>query len=183
MQGKTVVLGVCGGIAAYKAAEICSTLKKSGIDIHVIMTKSATQFIAPLTFQALSRNPVITDIFHEPDPSVVGHIHLADAADVLLVAPATADMIGKVANGIADDMLTTPIMATTAAVIFAPAMNVHMYENPIVQDQINYLKTKGYMFFEPGEGPLACGYTGKGRLPEPDDIVEALLPMLYKSQD
>ncbi|UOF89197.1 bifunctional phosphopantothenoylcysteine decarboxylase/phosphopantothenate--cysteine ligase CoaBC [Fodinisporobacter ferrooxydans] len=183
MQGKTVVLGVCGGIAAYKAAEICSSLMKKGADVHVIMTKAATQFITPLTFQALSHHAVITDMFHEPDPSAIAHIRLADAADVFLVAPATADVIGKVANGIGDDMLTTTLMATTAQVVFSPAMNVHMYANPIVQDQIQYLKSKGYLFLEPGEGPLACGYTGRGRLPEPREIVSYVQELLQKRRD
>jgi phosphopantothenoylcysteine decarboxylase/phosphopantothenate--cysteine ligase len=183
MKGKTIVVGVCGGIAAYKAAEICSTLVKKGADVHVIMTKSATQFIQPLTFQALTHHPVVTDLFQEPDPNSIAHIRLADAADLFLIAPATADVIGKIANGIADDMLTTTVMATTAQVVLAPAMNVHMYANPIVQDQIAYLKAKGYRFLEPAEGPLACGYTGRGRLPEPSDIVRKVEAFFAQKQD
>lgn len=170
-QGKTIVLGVSGGIAAFKAASLASALSKKGADVHVIMTESARQFITPLTFQSLTKHPVVTDIFTEPDPSELAHIALADKADLIVIAPTTANVIGKVAHGIADDMLTTTIMASKAPVLFALAMNVNMYDNPIVQDNIEYLRGKGYLFAEPAEGLLACGWTGKGRLMEPEDLV------------
>lgn len=171
LQGKRIVLGVSGGIAAFKAASVASALSKKGADVHVIMTESAQKFITPLTFQSLTKHPVLTDIFTEPDPSELAHIALADRADLIVVAPTTANLVGKVAHGIADDMLTTTIMATKAPVLFALAMNVNMFENPIVQDNIEYLQRKGYRFAEPQEGLLACGWTGKGRLMEPEDLV------------
>jgi phosphopantothenoylcysteine decarboxylase/phosphopantothenate--cysteine ligase len=174
LQGKTIVLGVAGGIAAFKAASVASSLTKQGADVHVIMTESAQKFITPLTFQSLTKHPVLTDVFTEPNPAELAHIALADRADLIVVAPTTANVIGKVANGIADDMLTTTIMATKAPVLFALAMNVNMYENPIVQDNVRYLKEKGYLFAEPQEGYLACGWTGKGRLMEPEDLVAFL---------
>jgi phosphopantothenoylcysteine decarboxylase / phosphopantothenate---cysteine ligase len=171
LKGKTIVLGVAGGIAAFKAASLASALTKAGASVHVIMTASAQKFITPLTFQSLTKHPVLTDTFTEPDPSELAHIALADKADLIVVAPTTANVIGKVAGGIADDMLTTTIMATLAPVLFAVAMNVNMYNNPIVQDNILYLQGQGYHFAEPAEGYLACGWTGKGRLMEPEDIV------------
>ncbi|ASS75726.1 bifunctional phosphopantothenoylcysteine decarboxylase/phosphopantothenate--cysteine ligase CoaBC [Tumebacillus algifaecis] len=170
LKGKTIVLGVAGGIAAFKAASLASALTKAGADVHVIMTESAQKFITPLTFQSLTKKPVYLDTFTEPDPSELAHIALADKADLIVVAPTTANVIGKVASGIADDMLTTTIMASTAPVLFALAMNVNMYHNPIVQDNIQYLQEKGYLFAEPNEGYLACGWTGKGRLMEPEEI-------------
>jgi phosphopantothenoylcysteine decarboxylase/phosphopantothenate--cysteine ligase len=170
LQGKTIVLGVAGGIAAFKAASLASALNKAGADVRVIMTESAQKFITPLTFQSLTKNPVLTDLFTEPDPSELAHIALADKADLIVVAPTTANLIGKVAHGIADDLLTTTILATKAPVLFALAMNVNMFNNPIVQDNIAYLQSKGYLFAEPAEGYLACGWTGKGRLMEPEDI-------------
>lgn len=170
-HNKFVVVGVTGGIAAYKAAELVSTLTREGAEVQVIMTASAQQFITPLTLQTLSKNPVIVDMFAEPKAWEVQHVALADKADLFLVVPATANLIGKVANGIADDMLTTTIMATRAPVVFAPAMNVHMYANPIVQ--MNIHKLRGfYHFVEPGSGRLACGYEGKGRLAELSEILE-----------
>jgi phosphopantothenoylcysteine decarboxylase/phosphopantothenate--cysteine ligase len=170
IKGKTIVLGVAGGIAAFKAASLASALTKAGANVHVIMTESAQKFITPLTFQSLTKKPVHIDTFTEPDPSELAHISLADKADLIVVAPTTANVIGKVANGIADDMLTTTIMASTAPVLFALAMNVNMYNNPIVQENIKYLREKGYLFAEPAEGYLACGWTGKGRLMEPEEI-------------
>ncbi|WP_248926451.1 bifunctional phosphopantothenoylcysteine decarboxylase/phosphopantothenate--cysteine ligase CoaBC [Paenibacillus hamazuiensis] len=170
LQGKTVLLGVCGGIAAYKAAALCSKLAQAGAQVRVIMTKSATEFIAPLTFQTLSRHDVMIDTFDEKDASVVSHIHLADSADVAVVAPATANMIGKMALGLADDMLSTTLLATTAPVFVAPAMNVHMYAHPAVQQNMRTLAERGVRFIEPGTGQLACGYVGKGRLAEPEEI-------------
>lgn len=174
LKGKTIVLGVCGGIAAYKAAALTSKLTQAGAVVRVIMTESAVQFVAPLTFQVLSRHHVFVDTFDEKDPSVVSHINLADSADLVLVAPATANMIGKIALGLGDDMLSTTLLATTAPIWIAPAMNVHMYENPAVQMNMQTLLSRGVRFIEPGEGQLACGYVGKGRLAEPEEIVAAV---------
>ncbi|GGH43912.1 putative coenzyme A biosynthesis bifunctional protein CoaBC [Paenibacillus silvae] len=174
LNGKRIVLGVTGGIAAYKAAALCSKLVQKGADVHVIMTASATQFISELTLQTLTRNPVYTDTFDEREPAVVSHIHLADLADLLLVAPATANVIAKMAHGMADDMLTTTLLATTAPVMIAPAMNVHMYDHPAVKQNMNLLVERGALMIEPGEGLLACGYVGKGRLEEPETIVDVV---------
>ncbi|WP_019003648.1 bifunctional phosphopantothenoylcysteine decarboxylase/phosphopantothenate--cysteine ligase CoaBC [Cohnella laeviribosi] len=178
LSEKTIVLGVTGGIAAYKAAALCSRLVGLGASVRVIMTEGATRFITPLTLQTLSRHPVATDTFDERDPSKVQHIDWADAADLVVVAPATANIIGKMANGIADDMLSTTLLATTAPVLVAPAMNVHMLEHPAVVHNMETLARRGVRFVEPGTGQLACGYVGKGRLAEPDDIAEAVLRML-----
>ncbi|MDK8180840.1 bifunctional phosphopantothenoylcysteine decarboxylase/phosphopantothenate--cysteine ligase CoaBC [Paenibacillus sp. UMB4589-SE434] len=172
LHGKTIVLGITGGIAAYKAAALCSKLTQAGAAVHVIMTKSATQFISELTLQTLSRQPVYTDTFDERDPSVVSHINLADSADLFLIAPATANIIAKMTYGLADDMLSTSLLATTAPIMVAPAMNVHMYAHPAVQQNLNTLRERGVFMVEPGEGLLACGYVGKGRLAEPEYIVE-----------
>lgn len=173
LNGKTILLGVTGGIAAYKAAMICSKLVQRGADVHVIMTESATRFITPLTLQTLSRNAVHLDTFDERDPSVVTHINLADRADLIIVAPATANTIAKMAHGFADDMLTTTLLAATAPIIVAPAMNVHMYEHPSVQSNMNLLGSRGVRFLDPGTGQLACGYVAKGRLAEPEEIIQA----------
>ncbi|MGK5507475.1 bifunctional phosphopantothenoylcysteine decarboxylase/phosphopantothenate--cysteine ligase CoaBC [Brevibacillus formosus] len=174
LAGKRIVLGVSGGIAAYKAAALTSKLTQAGALVHVILTESALQFIQPLTFQALSHLPVYTDTFTEPDPHVISHIELADRADLVLIAPATANVIGKMANGIADDMLTTTVLATKAPVMVAPAMNVNMYNHPAVIANMDKLTAYGYRFVEPGVGLLACGWIGKGRLAEPEEIVEAV---------
>ncbi|MET1177964.1 bifunctional phosphopantothenoylcysteine decarboxylase/phosphopantothenate--cysteine ligase CoaBC [Peribacillus simplex] len=171
---KKVLLCVTGGIAVYKAAALTSKLTQEGAHVKVIMSESARKFVTPLTFQALSRNDVYTDTFDEKDSSVIAHINLADWADIILLAPATANVIGKVANGIADDMITTTLLATEAPVWVAPAMNVHMYAHPAVQKNMETLRSFGYQFIEPGEGYLACGYVGKGRLEEPETIVEHL---------
>lgn len=171
---KKVLLCVTGGIAVYKAAALTSKLTQEGALVKVIMSESARKFVTPLTFQALSRNDVYTDTFDEKDSSVIAHIDLADWADIILLAPATANVIGKVANGIADDMITTTLLATEAPVWVAPAMNVHMYAHPAVQKNMETLRSFGYQFIEPGEGYLACGYVGKGRLEEPETIVEHL---------
>ncbi|MGZ9816522.1 bifunctional phosphopantothenoylcysteine decarboxylase/phosphopantothenate--cysteine ligase CoaBC [Peribacillus simplex] len=171
---KKVLLCVTGGIAVYKAAALTSKLTQEGAHVKVIMSESARKFVTPLTFQALSRNDVYTDTFDEKDSSVIAHIDLADWADIILLAPATANVIGKVANGIADDMITTTLLATEAPVWVAPAMNVHMYAHPAVQNNMETLRSFGYQFIEPGEGYLACGYVGKGRLEEPETIVEHL---------
>ena len=183
LNQKTVVIGISGGIAVYKVLDVISKLKKLGANIHVIMTKSATEFVTPLSFQSLSQNYVVCDMFEEPKTWDVEHISLAKKADVFLVAPATANVIGKIANGIADDMLTTTIMATKAKVLIAPAMNTNMYENPIVQKNISILKELGYKFVEPESGRLACGDVGKGKLSTPDNIVNNIIDLLTQKQD
>ena len=175
---KCVCIGVSGGIAVYKALDVVSALRKKDIDVRVIMTESATKFVTPLPFQSLSQNMVVTDMFAEPKAYEIQHISLAKRADVFLVAPATTNIIGKVANGIADDMLSTTIMATRAKVIFAPAMNTKMYENPIVQENINKLKKLGYEFIEPVSGVLACGDEGKGKLADVNTIIDSVLNAL-----
>lgn len=180
---KSIVVGITGGIAAYKVPDLVSKLVKGGADVNVIMTEAATQFISPLTLQTISRNPVVSRMFDMPGEWEVRHVSLADRADLLVVIPATANIIGKVCSGIADDMLSTTIMASRAPVLFAPAMNVHMYENPIVQANIAQLKSYGYHFLEPASGYLACGYEGKGRLPETDQIVVAIEHFLVGEKD
>lgn len=177
---RTVVLGVTGGIACYKAAELVRLLVREGFSVQVVMTRDAMEFVTPLTFQALSGYPVATETFSLTQESEIGHIRLADEADLFVIAPATANIIGKIAGGIADDLLTTVVMATKAPVLIAPSMNVHMYENPILQENIGKLKRLGYHFMEPAEGYLACGYEGKGRLPEPEEIVEEVRRRLKK---
>ncbi|WP_280158660.1 bifunctional phosphopantothenoylcysteine decarboxylase/phosphopantothenate--cysteine ligase CoaBC [Priestia megaterium] len=174
MKGKRILLCVSGGIAVYKAAALTSKLVQAGAEVKVMMTASACEFVTPLTFQALSRNPVYTDTFDEKDPSVIAHIDLADWPDLILVAPATANMIGKIANGLADDMISTTLLAATTPVWIAPAMNVHMYDHPAVKKNMSTLSSFGYSFVEPGEGYLACGYVGKGRLEEPETIVSLI---------
>ncbi|ONK23286.1 bifunctional 4'-phosphopantothenoylcysteine decarboxylase/phosphopantothenoylcysteine synthetase [Bacillus sp. VT-16-64] len=169
---KKILLCISGGIAVYKAADLTSKLVQSGFEVKVIMTASAVKFVTPLTFQALSRNEVHIDTFAENDPSVIAHIDLADWADLVLVVPATANMIGKLANGIADDMISTTLLATTAPVWIAPAMNVHMYNHPSVKKNIETLLEYGVRMIEPGSGYLACGYVGKGRLESPAVILE-----------
>lgn len=178
-----VVLGVTGGIACYKAAAVVSALSKKDINVDVIMTENAVNFVGPMTFQTLSGNPVTIDTFGSVKYWEVEHIALAKKADVMLIAPATADIIGKIANGIADDMLSTTVMAVKGPVVFAPAMNVAMYENPIVQENIQKLRKHGYLFIEPGSGLLACGDTGRGRMAEPDEIVGYVEDLLKKEQD
>ncbi|MZQ76303.1 MAG: bifunctional phosphopantothenoylcysteine decarboxylase/phosphopantothenate--cysteine ligase CoaBC [Peptoclostridium sp.] len=178
LSGKNVVLGVCGGIAAYKACDIVSRLKKLGANVDVIMTDSASKFVTPLTFQTLSQNPVVQDMFEEVSAWDVRHISLAKKADVFLIAPATANIIGKMANGIADDMLSTTVMATKAKILIAPAMNSAMYENPVLQRNIETLKGLGCAFVEPESGMLACGDIGKGKLAQPEDIVEIVQQQL-----
>ncbi|MGD6879442.1 bifunctional phosphopantothenoylcysteine decarboxylase/phosphopantothenate--cysteine ligase CoaBC [Bacillus infantis] len=171
LNGKRILLCVTGGIAVYKAAALASKLTQAGAEVKVMMSESAVKFVAPLTFQALSRHDVYIDTFDEKDSRVIAHINLADWADLILVAPATANVIGKLANGIADNMITTTLLAATAPVWIAPAMNVHMYDHPAVQKNIKLLYEYGCRFIEPGEGYLACGYVGKGRLEEPEMIV------------
>lgn len=174
VKGKTILLCVTGGVAAFKAAALTSKLTQAGADVKVLMSENAARFVTPLTFQALSRNPVYTDTFDEKNPHGIAHIDLADAADLVVVAPATANMIAKLAHGIADDMISTTILATKAPVWIAPAMNVNMYNHPAVQRNMQILDSYGYRFMEPGEGLLACGWIGKGRLAEPEDILVAV---------
>ena len=171
-----ILLGVTGSIAAYKAADITSRLKKHGHNVDVILTESGSRIITPLTLQTLSRNKVYMDMFEEITPSEVKHISLAKKADVVLIAPATANIIGKIAYGIADDFLSTVVMAAAndTPVFIAPAMNTNMYENPIVQDNIEKLRSYGYRFIEPKESLLACGDLGKGALADVDTIVEII---------
>jgi phosphopantothenoylcysteine decarboxylase/phosphopantothenate--cysteine ligase len=179
-DAKTIVVGVSGGIACYKSVELVRLLVQEGFNVQVVMTREAMEFVTPLTFQTLSGHSVATEIFSLTQESEIGHINLADRADILVITPATANIIGKIAAGIADDLLTTVVMATRAPVLFAPSMNVHMFENPIFQENIRKLTRVGYHFMEPAEGYLACGYEGKGRLPEPSDIVEEIRVLLKK---
>ncbi|MBK5274484.1 MAG: bifunctional phosphopantothenoylcysteine decarboxylase/phosphopantothenate--cysteine ligase CoaBC [Desulfuromonadales bacterium] len=178
LKEKQIVLGVTGGIAAYKAVELLRLLTKAGADVHVIMTSSAQEFVAPLTFQTLSANPVHTELFNLIAEREIGHIALADRADLFVIAPATANVIGKIASGIADDMLTTTIMATKAPVLFAPAMNVNMYTNPIYRENEERLRKHGYLFVPPEKGALACGWEGEGKLAAPETIFEAIVAAL-----
>jgi len=183
LKGKSVVIGVSGGIAAYKVVEVASRLRKLNAEVFVVMTDNATEFVSPLTFQTISHNPVATGMFDEPGNWEIEHITLAKKADLILIAPATANIIGKIANGIADDILTTTVMATKAPVLFVPAMNTAMYENPIVQSNISKLKELGYLFTDAEVGLLACGTIGKGRLPDPSFIVENIIDLLYSPKD
>ena len=172
LANRKILLCVSGGIAVYKAVALVSKLSQAGATVKVIMTDSARQFVQPLSFQVMSRNDVYFDTFDEKDSSVIAHIDLADWADLIIVAPATANVIGKLANGIGDDMVTTTLLAATAPIWVAPAMNVHMYDHPAVKRNIQQLHADGIQFIEPSEGFLACGYVGKGRLEEPEKIVE-----------
>ena len=182
-MSKTVVLGVSGGIAAYKACDVVSRLRKENIQVNVIMTKHATEFVSALTFQSISQNSVAVEMFEPVTNWDIEHISLAKKADIFLIAPATANVIGKIANGIADDMLSTTVMATKAPVVIAPAMNTNMYENPVTQANIQKLKDLGYIFIEPGYGRLACGDLGPGKLAEPDLIVENIKFLLNKTDE
>ena len=181
MFNKKILVCVTGGIAVYKAVALVSKLSQAGAEVKVIMTASAMEFVNPLTFQVMSRNDVYFDTFDEKNSRVIAHIDLADWADLVIVAPATANAIGKIANGIADDMVTSTLLATTAEVWIAPAMNVHMYENKSVIRNIAQLHEDGYRFIEPAEGFLACGYVGKGRLEEPEQIVALMQGRFSKS--
>ncbi|MGB3363837.1 MAG: bifunctional phosphopantothenoylcysteine decarboxylase/phosphopantothenate--cysteine ligase CoaBC [Thermodesulfobacteriota bacterium] len=171
IKEKNIIVGVTGGIAAYKSCELVRGLVKKDASVQVVMTKNATEFITPLTLQTLSGNKVAINTFDLEWESEIGHITLADNADLIVVAPATASFIGKVANGIADSLLATVILATKAPIVLCPAMNVNMYENPAVQENIAKLRERGFIIMEPGEGNLACGWEGKGRLPEIDIIL------------
>jgi len=184
LKGKSVVVGVCGGIAAYKVVDVVSRLKKHGAEVDVIMTAHAEKFVTPLTFRSLTHKPVITDMFEDPEQWDIRHISLAQKADLFVIAPATANIIGKLAAGIADDMLSTTVMATKARVLIVPAMNYNMYANPIVQQNIERLRAMGYMFMEPDTGMMSAeGLSGKGRLPEPAVIVETVLGILKTDRD
>ena len=201
LKGKTIVLGVAGGIAAYKAAELTRRLVEAGAEVHVMMTKAAQQFVTPLTFQTLSGNPVHTDLFSTPnqmggiggravspsdssEPSglasgerinqQIGHIALADGADLIVIAPATADLLARAAHGLCDDLITTVLVATRAPVLFAPSMNVHMWEHPITRENTDRLRKLGCTVLEPAAGPLACGTEGKGRLPETEELLREI---------
>lgn len=183
LTGKRILLGVSGGIAAYKMANVASMLVKQGADVHVIMTEGATHFITPQTFEVLTKNKCHVDTFDRDEDIHVPHVTLATTADAFLIAPATADVIGKIANGIADDMLTTTVLPATCPVMIAPSMNVHMYENRIVQDNIAKLKEYGYEIIDAASGYLACGDTGKGKLPKEEVLVEHILRACAKEKD
>ena len=183
LTGKTIVLGVTGSIATYKIANLASMLVKLNADVHVIMTQNATHFITPMTFETLTNNKCIVDTFDRNFNFDVKHVSLAKLGDLFLVAPCTANVIGKVANGICDDMLTTTIMATKAPVLFSPAMNTGMWENPILQDNIQKLKHYGYTIIEPVEGRLACGDIGSGKMPSEEVLLEHILLHLAKDKD
>jgi len=178
LKGKEIVLGVTGGIAAYKAAEFVRLLVKEEANVHVVMTQNAQAFITPLTFQTLSGNPVITDLFTLIEDNKIGHIALADLAELIVILPATANIIGKIANGIADDFLSTMVMASKAPVLFVPSMNVNMWENRALQKNIQRLIELGHHFIEPGEGELACHWYGKGRLAELSEVMEKIEDLL-----
>ena len=183
LKGKTILLGVSGGIAAYKMADVASSLVKLGATVHVLMTRNATNFINPITFETLTSNKCIVDTFDRNFDFKVEHISLAKAADIALIAPATADVIGKITNGIADDMLTTTIMACKCPILVSPSMNTNMYENPIVTDNINRLRNYGYQIIEPASGHLACGDSGKGKLPAPETLVEYIKLNIAMTKD
>src|ERR1700751_592899 len=178
LTDKSIVVGVSGGIAAYKAAELGRLLTASAARVRVMMTRNAQEFIPPLTLQTLSMNPVATETFSLTQESEIGHIRLADSADAIVIAPATPDVIAKAAVGIPDDIVTTVLLATRAKVAFAPSMNVHMYEHPTVAENLAKLRERGAVIIEPSEGALACGYEGKGRLPDPAIVVAELEKML-----
>ena len=181
-EQKTVLIGVSGGVAAYKSCEVLRGLQKAGVRVKVVMTEHATHFVDPLTFRALTNEPVAIGLFDDPqDP--IHHISLAQEADVFLLAPCTANVMAKAAHGIADDLLSTTILATTAPVMVAPAMNVHMYENAATQENMATLKRRGFTFIEADEGYLACGDVGKGRMADPDIIVAAVLKKLDEITD
>ncbi|HEY90772.1 MAG TPA: bifunctional phosphopantothenoylcysteine decarboxylase/phosphopantothenate--cysteine ligase CoaBC [Dehalococcoidia bacterium] len=180
---KTVVLGVTGGIAAYKAADLASKLTQAGTSVNVIMTKSAMEFVSPLTFRAITHRPVVTSMFELASEFSVEHVALAEAADIVVIAPATANVIAKIAGGIADDMLTTTVLATEAPVLLAPAMNVNMWQNTVTQENVARLKERGFSFVGPGYGRLASGRMGMGRLIEISEIMDAVRQVLGEKTD
>lgn len=171
---KKILLGVTGGIAAYKACEVVRQLIKKNFSVNVMMTSAAQKFVTAMTFQALTGKPVATDFFDRVQESAMNHICLGDEAHVVLIAPATADILAKAAHGFCDDLVTTVLLATKAPIIFAPSMNVNMYENPVTQNNIAALKKRGCHFIDPGVGELACGWEGAGRLAEPEEIVRVV---------
>ncbi len=183
LDSKEVLLGVTGSIAAYKAVELVSRLIKLGAPVNVIMTQNATRLVSPLTFQTISRNPVMVDMFAEIEEWQPGHISLADKADILVIAPATANIIAKLAHGIADDMLSTTALAVRCPILVAPAMNCHMYDNPIFQENLEILRRHNFAFVEPEYGQLACGYEGKGRLAGIEKIIQKIQRLLNTSRD
>ena len=183
LKGKTVLLGVSGGIACYKAAELASALVKLHCNVHVLMTKNATEFIAPLTFETLTGNKAVVDTFDKNRQWEVEHIALADQADLVFVAPATANVLAKLAHGLADDMLTTTVLACDCPKIAAPAMNTRMYDNLVTQDNLSILRKYGWEIVEPASGRLACGTVGRGRLPDPEALVEAIVHALSHEKD
>ncbi len=183
LQGKTIVLGVSGGIACYKAAALASMLVRQHADVQVIMTKNATEFVTPLTFEQLTGNRTLVDTFDRNFERKVAHVSVADRADLVLIAPATANVLAKLANGLADDMLTTTVLACDCPKAAAPAMNTRMFENPVTQDNLNKLRHYGWEIVEPGTGHLACGAEGKGRLPEPEELLEVCLHALAHEKD
>lgn len=183
LTGKHIVLGITGGIAAYKSAEIVSRLRHLGADVHVIMTKNATEFITPLTLRTLAANPVVTDTFAEPEKWNVEHVTLAKLADIFVIAPATANILAKMANGIADDMLSTTVLATKAPVLAAPAMNTGMWTAKATQHNVSVLKERGVLFSGPASGMLACGDEGAGRMSEPAEIVQKIQEILTREKD
>ena len=183
LKGKTVLLGVTGGIACYKSANLASALVKQGANVQVLMTKNATEFIGPHTFESLTGNRVSVDTFDRNYQFQVEHIALADQTDLVLVAPATANVLAKLAHGLADDMLTTTILACNCPKIAAPAMNTKMYENPVTQDNLEILRKYGWEIVEPASGRLACGAVGKGKMPEPEDLLETVLHALSHEKD
>lgn len=183
LKGKHVLLGVTGSIAAYKIANLASMLVKLNADVHVIMTKNSEQFISPVTFETLTGNKVIDDTFERNSGYHVAHIAMAAEADVVMIAPASANVIAKLAHGIADDMLTSTMLAVTAPILLSPAMNTHMYENPITQENIEKIKNLGYKIIEPADGYLACGDTGKGKMPEPEVLCECILQEIACKKD
>ena len=183
LQGKTVLLGVTGGIAAYKAAALASALVKQHAAVEVIMTENATKFITPLTFEQLTGRRTLTDTFDRNFVHQVEHISLAQRTDLVIIAPATANVCAKLAHGLADDMLTTTVLACNCPKLIAPAMNTGMYENPVTQDNLDILRRYGWNVIEPASGRLACGAVGKGKLPEPEDILQYILRALAKEQD
>lgn len=183
LKGKCVILGVTGSIAAYKTAYLASALRKQHADVHVIMTKNATEFITPLTFESLTGNKCFVDTFDRDFKFEISHISLAKKADIIMVAPASADVIAKMANGIADDMLTTVVLAATCRKVVAPAMNTNMYENPITLDNIKKLQGCGFEIIEPSVGLLACNDVGPGKMPEPSDLLEYILKDISHEKD
>ncbi|MBU5472472.1 bifunctional phosphopantothenoylcysteine decarboxylase/phosphopantothenate--cysteine ligase CoaBC [Roseburia sp. MSJ-14] len=183
LKGKHVLLGVTGSIAAYKIANLASMLVKLNADVHVIMTKNAEQFISPVTFETLTGNKVIDDTFERNSGYHVAHIAMAAEADIVMIAPATANVIAKLAHGIADDMLTSTMLACTAPILLSPAMNTHMYDNPVTQENMRKLESLGYQLIEPAAGHLACGDTGKGKMPEPEMLLDCILQEIACEKD